>query len=74
MRLKMNKQFWVNLLVDVLATRTPRGDLINFLPSPLRQKCRENLKARTFPFATLTSKTKVYKTYSAWELIKGEQK
>jgi len=70
----MSKHFFINLLVDALATRTLTGDLINFLPAALRHRCRANLKARTFVVATLTSGTKVYKTYSAWELIKGEQK
>ncbi len=66
----MRKQFFVNLLIDILATRTFFGDFINLLPLELRLKSRANLEARKIVITSYKSGLQVYRHASAFEILK----
>jgi hypothetical protein len=66
----MKKQFFVNLVIDILATRTFFGDFINLLPQALRLKCRANLKSREIVITSYENGLKVYRRATAFEIMK----
>jgi hypothetical protein len=63
--------YFKNLIVDLLSTNTPSGDLINWLPASLRKKARENLKARTVVAQRLPSGNIIYRRLTAREWSQG---